>query len=313
MSTPPKKPDVRLNPLLLDDDEFRIARQPAKPPADADRVEPRVMPDWVNEAAQSTAPTRVSAAEEPPAPPRWPMFDGTFTFPFYFCTLGVWMLISLGLMVTGWLAMLWIAYGDVMGMTSARLFGLPTLAAGTLTLAYAASCCLSIIEDTSYGYDVLEIAPEMDWKGWIWDLWHIVALGLQAGMVGAAVQFVSSSHSWLPAVAGTFAAFPFVVLGALAAEGAWVPTAILSVLRSLAHVWWAWGLFFLETAAMAVGWTFVTRAGLQSESPWLTPLYAAPLLGAVILIYARLLGRLAGCIAKATEESSTEGDHDDES
>jgi hypothetical protein len=102
------------------------------------------------------------------------------------------------------------------------------------------------------------------------------------------------------------------VLGALASEGAWAPVAIVPVLRSLAQIWWAWGLFFVETAAMIVPWTLLVQMGLRSESAWLTPLYTAPLLAAIILIYARLLGRLAGYIVKTTMESSTEGDHDEE-
>ena len=190
--------------------------------------------------------------------------------------------------------------------------GLPALTAGTLTLGYAVSCCLIIIEDTSLGYDAFEITVELDWKGWVVNLLRFVALGLQAGLVGALLQFVSPSQSWTWAAAGTFAALPFVLLGALAAEGAWIPVAIPTVLRSFAHIWWAWGLFFLETTPMAVVWTSITRAGLRSESPWLTPLYAAPLLAALILVYARLLGRLAGYIAKTTSESSAEGDHDEE-
>ena len=54
MSTPAKKPNVQLNPLLLDDDELRVAQPPAKPQTDAEAVQPRAMPDWVNEAAEFT-------------------------------------------------------------------------------------------------------------------------------------------------------------------------------------------------------------------------------------------------------------------
>ncbi len=312
MTSPSKKPNVRLNPLLLDDDELRAPPQSAKGQADVYPIEPRVMPDWVNEAAESAPESRISAAGEPPPAPSWPMLNGVFTFPFYFCALGVWTLISLGLTITGWLAMFWIAYGAVLGGTSARLLGLPTLLAGTLTLGYAVSCCLIIIEDTSLGYDSFEIAPEFDWKGWVLNLWRVIALGLQAGLVGAVVQFINPSHSLFSGLAGTLAAFPFVLLGGLAAEGAWVPLAILTVLRSLGRLWWAWGLFFLETTPLIIGWTPLVRAGLRSESPWLTPVYTGPLLAAIILIYARLLGRLAGCIAKTTIESSAEGDHDED-
>jgi len=240
------------------------------------------------------------------------MLSGVLTFPFYLNVLGHWIIISLGLMVTGWLTMFWVQYGDVMGGTTARLLGLPALLTATLTLGYAASCCLVVIEETSYGWETFEISPGIDWKEWVWSLLHLGALALQAGIVGAVVQAVSSSDSLLPAACGTLAALPLVLLGAFAADGAWAPLAIVTVLRSVRQVWWAWGLFFLETTPLCAAWTYLTVAGLAGGSPWLMPTYSAPLLAAVILIYARLVGRLAGCIRLAAE-SLTEGDRDEDS
>jgi hypothetical protein len=256
---------------------------------------------------------RPGAAEEPPEPPRWPMLSGILTFPFYLNTLAAWMYISFGLMVTGWLLMVWIAprLGLILGAMSVRLFGLPTCLMGSLTFGYVATCCLMIIEQTSQGWDSVDVSPGMEWKEWLWNLAHLIALGLQAAVVGFAVQILSNSDSWLPMVVGTFAAFPLVLLGALAAEGAWVPLAIATVLRSLVALWWAWGLFYLQTAALAVGWVLLTKAGL-AESPWVVPLYAGPLLAAIILIYARLAGRLAGCIAVESAKHLSEGDDDEE-
>jgi hypothetical protein len=108
---------------------------------------------------------------------------------------------------------------------------------------------------------------------------------------------------------GTFLAFPLVLLGALASDEAWVPLAIKTVLWSFAPLWWAWVLFYVETAVMAWAWTWLTLAGLREE-PWLTPLYAAPLLAAILLIDARLAGRLAGCIVRETSKINDEGDDD---
>ena len=59
-------------------------------------------------------------------------------------------------------------------------------------------------------------------------------------------------------------------------------------------------MFYLEATAMAAVWMTLTVAGLR-RSPWLVPLYSGPLLAAVMLIYARLVGRLAGCIAAEME------------
>jgi hypothetical protein len=43
----------------------------------------------------------------------------------------------------------------------------------------------------------------------------------------------------------------------------------------------------------------------------LTPLYTAPLLAIIILIYARLIGKLAGCISASTKKTASEGDDDE--
>jgi hypothetical protein len=56
----------------------------------------------------------------------------------------------------------------------------------------------------------------------------------------------------------------------------------------------------------------LVKTQLAGQGPWLVPLYAAPLLATIILIYARLIGRLAGCISAATSKLS-EGDDDEES
>jgi hypothetical protein len=295
MSIPPQKPKRRIDSLL--DEELHTISEPA---------EQRPMPSFVQKHLQAARQKRASAADEPPPPPCWPMLSGIFTFPFYLNTLGPWMCISLGLMVFGWLFMFWLEYGDVMGATTAYYLGLPALAAGILVSGYAASCCINIIEKTANGWNTFEVSPGTEWKEWIWSFLHLTVLASQAAVVGYALQLVCSSDSWLPMAAGTLGFFPLVLLGALAAGGAWVPMAILTILRSLFLAWRAWALFYLETGAMIVAWTFLTGAGLVGKSPWLTPLYAAPLLAAILLIYARLTGRLAGCIAAARQLSIEE-------
>ena len=301
--TAPRENPKRPPAPPADDDEFKIVSEP---------VQQRVLPENVKRQLHAAQQKRISTADEPPPAPRWPMFSGILTFPFYLNSLGPLVFISLGLMVGAWLLMFWIEYGPIMGAASAWYLGLPTCLVGILTLGYAASCSLIIIEQTYNGMDTIELsAPGIDWKEWIWNFAHIAVLALQAAIVGYVAQRVISSNSSLPMAVGTFAAFPLVLLGALVADGAWVPLAIVKVLLSLVQVWWAWGIFYLATGAMAAGWTILTKSGLVGPNPWLTPLYAAPLLAIIILIYARLIGRLAVCIAAATTRHLTQGeDHE---
>jgi hypothetical protein len=300
MSTPINKPKKR-PPSPKDDDDFYSVSQPAEPHAE---------PDLLERYMRATVQKRLTAAKKPPPPPRLPMLSGVLLFPFYLKTLGAWMAISFGLMVSAWLLMFWLGPGMILGMDSARLFGPPTCLAALLTFGYAASCCLIIIEETCHGWDSIEVSAGIDWKEWAWNFAHVTALVLQAALVGHLVWLACGAESWLPMVVGSLAALPLVLLGALAADGAWVPMAIVTIVLSLARNYWAWLFFYLETTAMILGWILLAAAGLGQE-PWLVPLYAAPLLAAIMLIYARLAGRLAGCIAVGMLSHRTKGDHRD--
>jgi hypothetical protein len=270
----------------------------------------RPMPDFVERQLRAARERLANKAKEQPVWPRWPMFTGVFTFPWRLSVLGAWMLTSFGLMITAWLVMMWWGPGMILGAASARFFGLPACIAAAISFGYAATCTMTIVEKTSYGEDRFEVSPSLvEWRDWVWNYGRFVVLLLQASMVGALLQCLARSASPLPFVAGTFAAFPFVLLGALASGEAWVPLAIGAVLRSVVPLWWAWGLFYVETAPLAWAWTLVVRAGLR-ESPWPMPLYGAPLLAAAILIYARLVGRLAGCIVLESKKQARKGDDD---
>lgn len=302
--SPTKTPNPvppRVSPPKREECLYAIGQQP---------VEPRPVPEFVKRAMREVGQRRVSAAKELPKPPRWPMLNGVLTFPFYLNTLGPWVIISLGLMFAAAMLMIWVGPGRILGLLGARLFGLPTCAAALLTFGYASTCCMTIMEATSNGHDSIEISPGIDWKEWTWNYAHIMVLLLQAALVGMVVRLVCFTGSWQVMIVGTFVAFPLVLMGALAADGAWMPTAIWPVLRSLVRAPGAWGLFYVQVTVLTGVWLWLTVSGLR-RSPWVVPLYSAPFLAALILIYARLIGRLAGCIAD-TLTCQTEGDDDED-
>ena len=305
MGAPSEKPRVRINPLFLDDDELR---EPVKPP-----VKPQEMPDLIDRTLSAAKQKLIDNREEPPPSPPWPMLSGILSFSFVLNVMGPWMFTSLGLVVTGWLTMFWIVYGAIGGGMVATRIGMLVCGAALATLSYAFSCSLNIMEDTSNGADTFEVPIVIEWREWIWNFGRIAVLALQAGLFGQAVQWIvgPGSSLSLPFAIGTLAAFPFVLLGALAADGAWAPLAIMTVVRSAPRLWWAWGIFYLETIPAAVGWAWLTAAGLASDTAWQTPLYSAPLLAAIIFIYARLIGRIAECIAWSTAEPENEREEDD--
>ncbi len=252
----------------------------------------------------------VSEAAPAPPPPRWPMFSGVFTFPWYLQTLTCWMAISVGLIVIFYMLGLMLGPGQRLGLAAARYFIPCITVTVVLTFSYASVCCLKVIEGTSYGLDSIDCAPDVGCKEWVYSYAYMTCQLALAVMAGGSLRLLTFLGEWAPVLPGAFVAFPIILLGSLAADNAWLPLAIWPVLRSLRPLWRQWALFYVETAGLIVAWMLVSFAGL-SVSPWLVPLYSAPLFAAVMLIYAGLIGRLASCISEEIE-SQDDFDDDDE-
>jgi hypothetical protein len=75
------------------------------------------------------------------------------------------------------------------------------------------------------------------------------------------------------------------------------------VLKSFGSLWWAWLILYLETGAMLIGWVIVTLIPMATGGLYLMPFISGPLLAAGLMIYARLLGRLAWL---ASQEGSSD-------
>lgn len=253
-------------------------------------------PDPTARYVQAAREPMVSAADPLPPPPRWPMVSGVFTFPWHLQTLACWMVISIGLIVLGYLLGMLLGPGSRLGIMGPRVLGLPIAVAKVLTLSYASVCCLKVIEETSYGWDSIDLSTDLDWKGWAYYYAYLCFQVFQAALLGMGVKLITFSASWTPMICVTFATLPIILLSSLAANSAWLPWSLLTVLRSLRPLWRQWLLFYVETGSLIMVWVTLTASGLRA-SPWLVPLHSGPLLAAVMLIYARLVGRLAWHIA----------------
>jgi len=242
----------------------------------------------------------VSQVEPLPPPPRWPMFSGVFTFPWRLQTLGCWMGISFGLIVTGYLFGVLFGPAARVGIMAVRAIFPAACAAQLLALSYAAVCLLKVIEETSYGVDRVDCSVDMGWKEWSYSYAYLLFQIILAATVGYGLKLITFSDSWLPMIIGTFLALPIILLSSLAANAAWLPLSPAPVLRSFGPLWRQWGLFYIYTGGLYVAWELLTLAGLR-QSPWLVPLYSGPMMAAAMLIYARLLGRLAWLISRLSE------------
>ena len=253
------------------------------------------LPVDVERLMQKAVEPRITTAESPPPPPKWPMLSGVFTFPWYTQTVGYWAVMSMGLAITFLMfVVMWGATG-VLGMVAVRAFGIPAAGLFAMTMAYASSCCLKVVEETAHGWDSFDIEVGADWKEWMWDYTYMLFLFSQAAVVGLVVWLFTSSL--LASVVTTLVVFPVFLLSALTAGSTWLPMALGQVLRTMGSRWRQWCFFYLAVAAIAVGWAAVTNAVLF-ESPWLAPFVSGPLLATAMLIGARLLGRLALCIGE---------------
>jgi len=283
---PPPDPS---GPEPPDDDAYGLS-EPEERPAPS-------VPDVVPAYVRAKIEHRERQAPPPLRPLRRPMFDGTLIFPFYTCALAPWMVITGGLIFSGYLLLILWGPAAQLGGLGLRAMGPLAYGATLMTLAYAFTACLKVIEETSHGLDSVECEPDLNWKEWSYSFAYVAFLVMQAGAVGMAVKLATLSEPWWPMAAVTWVLLPWVLLGSLAANGAWLPLAVGEVARTFPALWGQWALFYLQITPIALVWVVLTVGGLRL-GPWLMPLYSAPILGAGLLIYARLVGRLAWCIAE---------------
>ena len=97
------------------------------------------------------------------------------------------------------------------------------------------------------------------------------------------------------------ATFPLILLSMLEADSAMKPLS-LPVVRSMGQACGAWGLFYVESTILlaAAGWI---AWQLTARLPLVGAVTVPPLLVATLLVYFRLLGRLAWCCAEAARRA----------
>jgi hypothetical protein len=172
-----------------------------------------------------------------------------------------------------------------------------TTIVATYILAFAAYCVLLVVQDTAAGVDkvVWGGEPVYDWMlrslhvigiAFIW----LAPAGILARALGDMEAFVAL------AALGLWLFFPVGLLSALGATSFWTPfrpAVVVQLLRVLPATAWFYGVSAVLVSAVAALW----YASLFTAWGYLLPVAAAA--GAtVLLIYARLLGRVAWLIRR---------------
>jgi hypothetical protein len=228
--------------------------------------------------------------------PKWTFFSGVFFSPWQGLNLTRWAIMALGLALAGSIS---IGALDLLGFFSGHvstdaMMGLPLVlvAVGMLlaSLSFSAASFLSAVQDTADGFDQMQEETMPELGQWIFTLGSLTLLWTAAGALGYPLSFIEGVGPLGVAVC-SFVFFPILLLSAMECDSFLAPYSP-AVLRTLLRFWWGWLLFYLLTTPLLVGWLLLSGLGLVS-APYLVSFASGPALAAIILIYARLLGRVA--------------------
>ncbi len=259
----------------------------------------------------------------PAPPPRLWFYEGVLSFPWKRESIGRWLILSLIALVTdaittyAILSLPIFERGFNFDQGSAITSMLVVWLGSTLwafTLFYAANCVFSVIRDTAFGNDVVTDWGDADLSEGIWRLFFLVVPLLAAGSLGYAAMFLTAmvwpAGALIVGLATAALVYPIMLLS-IVDGNAVLRLFTATVLRGVATCWRAWLLFYFESALLVAAWTALAVLG-TTRLPILTVLVTAPLAAALVLILARLLGRLAWHVACVLEERAEASNEEEE-
>lgn len=298
---------------------YQVAQRVPKPPPDL------VVGQYnMGQAAATTEHPRVDMLIETqprpteielPPPPRWTMFSGVFLFPLQAHARQRWLYMTMGLWVAGTVAAFAFSSleGSFGGIVGVAALGIVVFFALAWTLLLASACLVSVTRETAAGIDVVDQWPESDWREWLWEGLILLDVGLISGGV---VYLVSQLFERMPAIEPLLADMAGLVGGALVLpmlllsifdNGTIFPPFSWPVFRSVLLRPHYWLLFHLETLLLLAGIVSLLWLGMQ-QTLYLRVFVGAPLAAAYVLIYARLLGRLAWHVGELDSRDTQEED-----
>ncbi len=250
--------------------------------------------------------------EKDVVPPCWTFFSRVFSFPWHKEMWGRWLGLSIGLSamaVLGALIALLTAEASGPIYVFIAFIGLPLIWISLWTISYACACSLVVIEDTANGNDEIVGWGEQNWREWLLKMAYFGSQWFLAVVVGdlAAHALSRVGVPFLPALTVvTWIAFPIFILSTLEGNSVFTPLT-WPIVRSLVTQWWGWGLYYLLTTGVVMGF----EAALWSLQKWCPELVVAAIFGpvsaALIFIWARLLGRLGWLIVSHAPASTIGG------
>jgi hypothetical protein len=316
---------------------FRL-QKPTPKPSDPAPLVPKPDDDWFDQikpvedhqknqtALEAMRRAQPKVAAEPVAVekeyevPKWPMWQGVWTFPWYRSTLAQWLVASALLCALGnliRLAAMFLLMGVIIQIVAAGFIGISIL-------GYLAGLFGATIIETAHGAEQIEDWPKFK-RAELID--NILAPGTAAVYVvllfaGLHYALPSMELDWLSAVSMFIFLYPVVLLSILEADSVFVPVS-LTILKTIVATPSLWFLFWAQTTlllCLMVGFSFLAllwaaSGDLSADSAFLSRamgyllLLLSPILASAIFIYGRLIGRIAWCGGQATGVERTEIDY----
>lgn len=233
----------------------------------------------------------------PPPPPKLFLISGVFTFPWHRDAILRWFFLSCGFAIVGVVPMLAVVLTGGIGIGTWLVLAfaaLPMIWVLIWTGSYAAACGLHVLEDTAAGSPRVLEWPEPNWRDWAGQFFYLAYLALMSSAPGYVIdKFFGGipGYPGLATAASVWFGFPICLLSSITSVFAWMPIS-WPIVRSLVTSGWCWLAFYVESALLGAAWLVPLLIGI-GEAPVLMILLNGPVLAAVCLIYARLLGRVA--------------------
>jgi hypothetical protein len=296
------------------------ARSPRGIPSDAyqatlPKISPPSFPVATPVIEEKKGPEKIPPP--PPLPPSRPLVEGVYTFPWHLGSLKVWIIAGLQLAIMGLLTCFWIRLGMFAGFGPVLLPALGVI--GLLTGAYAAANFAAVVEDSAWGNDSFSAGEYFGER--VGYLLHLIYIGfcsliptfLIGGAAPAILAYLSFNPKWgtlalvinlagLVALVPFFLIFPIFYLSSLAAKSRLAILDLRVVGGFLRNPRSSFVLFFvsliLGSICYELGWLLLVLLFLRFAWGALFALATGLIWSACLLIYARLLGRVAWVISQ---------------
>lgn len=225
--------------------------------------------------------------------PRWIFVSGVFLFPWQLGNIARWAVMSVALTLSG--IVLLMAAEQLAGSVRLGTLWLPILSlvgAGLtlVTMMFSSACFIAAVDDTADGHDDVQEATMPPMDQWLFSFFSVLHIWLMSGALGYPLVLIPEVGP-LAIPISSLVLFPILFLSAMECDSfflPWSPT----VWRSTLQYFGSWLAFYIVSTALLAGW-FVASLYLVGAATYLGMVLVGPALAAVMLIYARLLGRLA--------------------